>query len=337
MFAKRYLLFIFLLLLVVCTYPLISCSKQETAKYGLYTYLTNTAEDTIIMLENEYAHYLTESSSKDLYEQQLAELEKPWFLNSPDFYYEMVYIGGYWVSDGEHMINTHWFSYKRDASGEIHVDFTDMLTESFIIDTYNNLEDIEKLKRDIKWAAICEQEQQQMSTKLEILEELISKWEISYKNWISNEAGKNIISISGQDLGIHVDSPSTGEWHYYTDSEEYEPVDVYAKNLEGILEKIPTYDQKKEMSDISIPEYELEPASYSWYSYRSYYNLPESVPLKVTCSRESETTQNLFQQYPKLEEYWDMLEEMGFTVSCTIVDESNGYEGEYNILMSVVP
>jgi hypothetical protein len=336
-FAKRYLLFISLLLLIVCTFPLISCMKQENAKQSLYIYLTNTAESTVTILEDEYTHYLTESSRKDIYEQQLAKLQEPQFLNSPDFYYEMVYLGGYWVSDGEHMINTHWFSYKRDASGEIHVDFTDMLTESFITEIYNKLKDIEKLSIDVKWANICEQEQQQISLKLEILEELLAKWDISYKNWHSSEIGENTMSISGQDLGIHSNSPCVGEWYYYTDKEEFEPADSYATNLLVILEKIPTYEQKKEMSDISIPKYKLEPANYSWYSYRSYYNLPESAPLKITCSRESETTQNLFQQYPKLEEYWDMLKEMGFTVSCTIVDEGNGYEGEYNILMSVVP
>jgi hypothetical protein len=337
MFAKRYLLFIFLILIIVGTYPLVSCSKQETAKYSLYTYLTDTAQDTITMLENEYSHYLTEVSRKDLYEEQLANLKNSRFSNTQGFYSEMVFVGGYWVSDGEKMINTHWVSYEKDPSGELIYDYTDMLTESFIIETYNIFKDIEQSSIDVKWADICEQEQQQISTKLEILEELLATWGVSYKDWQSSEVGENMLSISGQDLGIHTNSPCTGEWYYHTDSGEFEPADSYATNLQVILEKIPTYEQKKTSCDISVTEYELEPANYSWLSYRHYYNLPESVPLKIKYSRESETTQNLFQQYPELEEYWDMLEEMGFTVNCTIVDEKNGYEGDYNILMSVAP
>ena len=303
----------------------------------MYTYLKNTAENTIIMLEDEYTHYLSEAFRKDIYEEQLARLNEPRFSNSQGFYYEMVFVGGYWVSNGENMINTHWISSENDPSGAIHYDFTDMPTESFIIETYDRMKDIEQLSIDLKWAAICEQEQQQMSSRLEILEELLAKWDISYKKWISKEVGENMISISGQDLGVYLNSPSTGEWYYHTDCTEFEPANSYAENLDSILQEIPTYEQKKTMSDISISRHELEPANYSWYAYRSYYNLPESVPLKITCSRESETTQSLFQQYPKLEEYWDMLEEMGFTVSCTIVDEKNGYNGDYNILMQVVP
>jgi hypothetical protein len=336
-FSKKCASLIILLLLIVLIFPLISCINYENVKYNLYTYLTNTAEDTVTQLEDEYTHYLSEASRKDVYEEQLANLKKSRFTNSQDFYSDMVFVGGYWVSNGEKMINTHWVSYEKDPNGELIYDFTNMPTESFIIETYSIFKDIEKLNIDVKWAGLCQQEEKNISTKLEILETLLSKWGISYKDWQSNGVGENMISISGQDLGIHTDSPCTGNWHYYTDSENFEPADLYAENLQVILEKIPTYEQKKTSSDINIPEYELEPANYTWLSYRHYYNLPESVPLKIKYSRESEMTQSLFQKYPKVEEYWDMLEEMGFTITCTIVDEKNGYEGDYNILMEVAP
>jgi hypothetical protein len=336
-FKKKCFSLITLLLLIVLVFPLISCTNRENVKYNLYLYLTNTAEDAITQLEDEYSHYLSEASRKDAYEEQLAYLKKSRFTNSPNFYSDMVFVGGHWVSDGEKMINTHWVSYKKDPSGELIYDYTDMLSESFIIETYDIFKAIEQSSIDVKWAGLCQQEEQNISTKLEVLEILLSKWEISYKNWLSNEVGENMILISGQDLGTHTDLPCTGKWYYYTDSEKFEPADSYANNLQVILEKIPTYEQKKAMSDICIPKHELEPANYSWYAYRYYYNLPESAPLKITSSRESEMVQSLFQQYPKLKEYWDMLEEMGFTITCTIVDEKNGYEGDYNILMEVAP
>jgi hypothetical protein len=315
----------------------LSCNSGVGLNRELYIYLDQNVKTAIEQSNDNLIKYDTEAAKKETYETVIAISKQSHTLNAVDTYAELVFIGGYWVSDGYNMLNPFFYSYTTDAAGNIHANFEDMPTEADIVDMYERITSIKQNEQNLKWAIICETEAQQISKNIENLKTLLFKWEVSYKEWAVNKIGVNLLSIVGNDLGLYMDSPSIGKWQYFSDEKTFQPADKYAENLSSIIFNIQSYKQNKATYNFEFLPYKIPNYNYSWLSYFDYYHLRETVPLEINYSKDSEETQALFKQYPKLEEYWNMLEELGFNVNCTIVDEKYGYSGDYKILLSVNP
>lgn len=79
--------------------------------------------------------------------------------------------------------------------------------------------------------------------KLRVIEEakslsnLWELWHMSHKDWNVRQFQKDCYLISGYGLGLYVDKPCVGSWHYYKRHEEFLPADLYAQELLGKIQK----------------------------------------------------------------------------------------------------
>ena len=316
---------------------LCSCAFGSGINQELYQFLEQGAKTAIEQLNQNLAKYEVEAANKGSYESKVEILKLPRFLNTQHIYDELKLIGGYWASDGEKILDTAYISYERDIAGNLHYNYEGMPNEDYIIETYETINSLKENEENLKWSLICKTEAEQVSRDITNLKTLSFGWETSHKDWKAEKISSDVFSISGPDLGLYLDSPSIGTWHYLSNENVFELADKYAQNLYAVMYDRPSYKEKRAMYDLTSPPYEIPNYNYSWLSYQWYYHLPESVPLEITNSRDSEFTKDLFDRYPKLEEYWTMLEELGFNVLCTTVGEENDYYGDYNILLSVNP
>lgn len=335
-----------------------ACSNQSKISNSLLSYLTENGEKTLLRLKEDYRKYDLEASKRDGYLSNIEYLEKNYRgiywedgtpLKTTNIYKDIEALVGYWVSDGEHMINLCWMMISETPAEQFTLDYNLHPDESWIIEMNSVLNLIKENDVAAKWAAICSKKIQEVSSNIKSLESLLDFWKMKNTGWVVEKVGNNVYAIKGKALGLYVGDQYSAQWKYNSEKQLVEPADAYAKSLYDLLNSYLDYEETKSRSEIQPTPYKLPESRCTWYMYWDYYygsggkevpteelaSTSESpYPFASNLSQKSSEVTSMLATYPKIKEYWNILEEIGFTVTYGGTYKKDGKD---TILIQVTP
>jgi hypothetical protein len=177
-----------------------------------YDYLSTLSKSQTAKLENIHAKYKVDIFQKGKYQRQLTSE------------YAKEDMSGFWEYDPLKGCIRRLNSYLGNCYTAEQIPIY-LQSPKIIEEGIDNLDRIEQ----------CEKRNDEIISKLSIIENVLKIWQTNYKNWIVTSNSAEISNVYGTALGWTGKEMCYGNWYYYHKSKTLSPADTYSQALNEIL------------------------------------------------------------------------------------------------------